>query len=230
MELVPELRAHDYEEGIGMTHISDYRYGYPTYDSGSGRKSGEVRVSYFDPETGKPCATKPKPRRKAAPPSSFDRNAKRTADIAEAKRIEEGMRERKKARQKAERRERAKEKSNRGNPKAVMVDGVRFETVNDAAEHLGTHPTHLGKVLHGVWGSHHYKGRKVWFADQPEPPDAPMSRPGRPRAVMVDGVRFATVTDAAAEIGVDKTAVGKALKGGRTEVKGRRVEYAEVER
>ena len=46
-----------------MTHRSSFAYGAPQLpEPHSGARSGEVRVSYFDPVTGRPCRRKPAPR------------------------------------------------------------------------------------------------------------------------------------------------------------------------
>lgn len=43
-----------------MTHKSDFAYGArPLPEPHSGARSGEVRVRYFDPVTGRPCERRP---------------------------------------------------------------------------------------------------------------------------------------------------------------------------
>ena len=43
-----------------MTHKSDFAYGAPPLpEPHSGARSGEVRVRYFDPVTGRPCERRP---------------------------------------------------------------------------------------------------------------------------------------------------------------------------
>ena len=43
-----------------MTHKSDFAYGAPPLpEPHSGARSGEVRVRYFDPVTGRPCKRRP---------------------------------------------------------------------------------------------------------------------------------------------------------------------------
>ena len=57
---VPAVRVR--EEGRAMTHKSSVRYGAgQPVESHSGGRSGPVRVRYFDPVTGEPCAEKPVP-------------------------------------------------------------------------------------------------------------------------------------------------------------------------
>ena len=94
-----------------MTHTSSFRYGPAHHDAHSDAKSGEVRVSYFDPATGE--RRKPEPRT-------------------------------------GERR------------RAVLVDGVRFESVVAAAEEVGVSPQALGAALRR--GRETCRRRRIEFA------------------------------------------------------------------
>lgn len=142
-----------------MTHMSSYRYGAALLDQSSNGRSSEVRVSYFDPVTGEPCETKPKPLIKKAEPkkSAHERYAQRKADEAEAAEIMRNMRNRK------ARKPRTDAVRQGGRKRPVLVDGVRFESVTDAAAEIGTSDQYLGKVL--LNGKSKIKGRSVSFAE-----------------------------------------------------------------
>lgn len=84
-----------------MTHVSKFRFEVLKPEPRSNRKPSEVRVSYFDPRTGKPCNEKPKPLDKQSKgDDSYERNAKRTRDIEEAAEIMRNMAARKAAKRK----------------------------------------------------------------------------------------------------------------------------------
>ena len=102
-----------------------------------------VRVSYFDPRTGEPCAEKPKPltRKRATAPVDMERLRKdKEAERIEAERegfeIADGMRRRKNR----ERRRNPNRKPLR-NPgrsgRVTLVDGVEFKTAKLAADSIG---------------------------------------------------------------------------------------------
>lgn len=140
-----------------MTHSSTFRYGYLPHEVNCGAKSGEVRVSYFDPETGEPCETKPKPR----PGKPKTKNEERDIAIENARKRAEDIAK------KAERRK-PEEPANQAARyrRAVLVDGVRFESVAAAADEVGTTPEWLGFSLRNSRET--CKGRKVKFAEGDE--------------------------------------------------------------
>lgn len=142
-----------------MTHHSSYRYGAALSEPPSTGRSSEVRVSYFDPVTGEPRATKPKPLDKKAEPkkSAYEKYVQRRAAEDEAAEIMRNMRNRK------ARKPRTDAVRQGGRKRPVLVDGVRFESVTDAAAEIGTSDQYLGKVL--LNGKSKIKGRSVSFAE-----------------------------------------------------------------
>ena len=95
------------------------RFGRSALDYGvDGAMSGPVKVSYFDPRTGKPCAKKPRPLH-----SAEEREAIRAAAEAAAK-------------------------ARGGRPvRPVVVDGVVYESIAAAARAMGASPSTLGSAL-----------------------------------------------------------------------------------
>ena len=88
-----------------MTHISQFKYSPSFADYVSAGKSSEVRVRYFDPRTGEPCDEKPSPLcSNHEEQTSYERNAKRMADIEEAAEIMRNMQKRKEAKRKTQKR------------------------------------------------------------------------------------------------------------------------------
>lgn len=142
-----------------MTHFSKFKYGSAMSDSQSVGRSSEVRVSYFDPVTGEPCATKPKPLDKQAQPkqSAYERFAQRKQAEDEAAEIMHAMKKRGASRPKKPR------ENNGGKKRPVLVDGKPYESVIAAAKAIGTSEQYLGKVLLG--GKSKIKGREVRFAE-----------------------------------------------------------------
>lgn len=127
------------------------------YDSGGGRAPSPVRVSYFDPRTGEPCETKPEPLRAPRPcaESAAERDARHRAAVAEAMGISERM--------KARRKGGGSKGGRRGYRRAVLVDGVRYESVMLAAEAAGCSYKYLSTVLSG--GGAFLKGHAVAYAE-----------------------------------------------------------------
>ena len=140
-----------------MTHTSQVKYGRVPHELHSGAKSGEVRTRYFDPVTGEPCDTKPKPRAKKQQPTVYERDAKLAQERKEATEIMQKMAERKKPKA---------PKGTKENKRAVLVDGVLFESVTVAAQEIGTTPQWLGHVLKSGVGT--CKGRTIQFAEKRE--------------------------------------------------------------
>lgn len=144
-----------------MTHTSSYRYGsfLSIAEPHSAGRSSEVRVSYFDPVTGKPCATKPKPLDKKAKPkqTAHERFAQRKQAEDEAAEIMRNMKKRRASRPKKP------SESNGGRKRPVLVDGKPYESVIAAAKAIGTSEQYLGKVL--LNGKSKIKGREVRFAE-----------------------------------------------------------------
>lgn len=138
-----------------MTHHSSYRYGPALSEPPSTGRSSEVRVSYFDPVTGEPRATKPKPLDKKAEPkkSAYEKYVQRRAAEDEAAEIMRNM-EKRKAKT-------AKERAKRKRP--VLVDGKLYESVTAAAKAVGTTPQHLGTTLNS--GKRTLKGKSIAFAE-----------------------------------------------------------------
>lgn len=143
-----------------MTHHSTFRYGLARREAlTSCRGSSEVRVRYFDPATGEPCAEKPEPLKvKRKRP-----DAKKTADermeaIQEAERIMAEMRARK--------RKPLCGKFPHKNGRAVLVDGERFPSISAAARSLGVDGNYLGKRLRE--GASCVYGSRVEFAEVEE--------------------------------------------------------------
>lgn len=123
-------------------HVSRYRFETARYcGSSSAARSSEVRVSYFDPITGKPCKKKPIPRsvqlkkepRQKKPPLEKGRSG-------------------------------VKFSGKPRNGRAVLVDGVRFESISAAATEVGVSLTTLSTVLRN--GASEYKGRSIAYADK----------------------------------------------------------------
>lgn len=125
--------------------------------SASGARSSEVRVSYFDPLTGEPLDRKPKPRRaRRKELTRAQRDAAYRAAVAEGEAIAEGMRQR--------RASQPRKPSGRGGyRRAVLVDGIEYESVTAAAKAMGTSEQHLGKRLRA--GAETVKGHAVAFAE-----------------------------------------------------------------
>lgn len=139
-----------------MTHTSSYRYGAPMLEPAAEcRRSSDVRVRYFDPMTGEPCATKPKPLRKQKQQelTAEEKYRQRKEAEREAAEIMENMRNRR----------RKSSWSTWGRKRAVLVDGVLFESVTKAAEEVGTSATYLGKAISA--GQEYVKGHRVAFAE-----------------------------------------------------------------
>lgn len=164
-------------------------------DAHSGAVSGPVRVSYFDPRTGEPCATKPEPLH---------------GDQERRIREREGYRESLKRGRRC---------------RAVVVDGVRYESIAAAARAIGVDKTSLGAAMRS--GAVEYGGRSVRYADEPTPAAKKRVVSGHySRPVILDGVRHASVKEAAAAAGCVPGAMHNALKAGRETVKGHAVAYA----
>lgn len=129
-----------------------------------------VRVRYFDPLTGEPCDSKPKPRKR--PMEKLDaraREAELRNAVREARDIEDNMRKRV-YREKYHRRQQelheGKKRTgghNGGVKRPVLVDGVRYESVKAAAEACGASQCWLMQRLKGGAGT--CKGHAVAFAD-----------------------------------------------------------------
>lgn len=165
-------------------------------DAHSGAVSGPVRVSYFDPRTGEPCATKPEP-------------LYRPADREEAKRKACGCV--------------VVRANRRGKP--VLVDGVRYETIAAAARSIGVDKTSLGAAIRS--GAVEYGGHAVRYADGPAPAGGKRVMKGHfKRQVVVDGVRYARLMDAAEAVGCSQSYLSMRLKDGYDLVKGHAVAYA----
>lgn len=132
-------------------------YGRVVRDRGSGACSGPVRVSYFDPRTGEPCETKPEPLRAPKPcaESAAERDARHRAAVAEAMGISERMRARRKGG--------GSKGGRRGFRRAVLVDGLRYESVMLAAEAVGCRGPYLCTVLRS--GGTTVKGHAVAYAE-----------------------------------------------------------------
>lgn len=122
--------------------------------------------------------------------------------------------------------------NNPRNSTAVEVDGRRYDTILDAAVALGYSPKYLGAAL--CKGRTEFGGRVVRYADKPTPeraaePPKPRRKPTPPqraRPVTVDGMRYATVKEAAEAMGCVPASIHNALKAGRDLVKGHAVAYA----
>lgn len=145
-----------------MTHTSKFRYGLsmrePLTISGG---CSEVRVSYFDPATGKPCDEKPDPiKAKRKRPDAKKANDERMEAIQEAERIMAEMRARNR-----------RKKPLCGpfphkNGRAVIVDGVRYPSINAAAKAMGVDGKYLGKRMRE--GAQIVGGCNVEFAEVEE--------------------------------------------------------------
>lgn len=164
-------------------------------DAHSGATSGPVRVSYFDPRTGEPCATKPEPLH-----GDQERRSRERAGYRES--LERGWKRR-----------------------AVLVDGVEYESISAAAGAVKADKTTLGSALRS--GATEFRGHSVGYAD---PAQKPVETPNNSRnstAVTVDGRRYATILDAAVALGYSPKYLGAALLKGRTEFGGKVVRYAD---
>lgn len=142
-----------------MTHLSSFRYGEKMHEPPSvSRGCSEVRVSYFDPRTGKPCKEKPKPLRvqHEKGQTAIEHFEQRKKDVAEAAEIARNMKERN-----------AKERKAKGGRsragKAVLVDGVLFKSVTEAASEVGVDCGYLSKQLRA--GAKLCHGRMIEFAE-----------------------------------------------------------------
>lgn len=140
-----------------MTHTSRFRYGVAIRESLTDcRGSSEVRVSYFDPVTGEPCAEKPKPlkvqRREITVQQALER---RQQAEAEGARIMAEMRARK--------RKPLCGPFPHKNGRAVLVDGERFPSISAAAHSMGVDGNYLGKRLRE--GAVFVCGFRVEFAE-----------------------------------------------------------------
>ncbi len=164
-------------------------------DAHSGAVSGPVRVSYFDPRTGEPCATKPEPLH---------------GDQERRGREREGYRE----------------SLERGRKKrAVVVDGVEYESIAAAARAIGVDKTSLGAAMRS--GAIEYGGRAVRYAEGPAPAGGKRVMRGHfKRTVVVDGVRYDRLMDAAEAVGCSQSYLSMRLKDGYDRVKGHVVAYA----
>lgn len=122
-----------------MTHISKFRYGTKIIEPPSdSRGCSEVRVSYFDPATGRPCKEKPKPLGEHGEgKGSLEQNKKRKP--------------------------KDKKECFRRRTRAVLVDGERFESITAAARVLGVSASYLSKQLSA--GAKRVHGRKVEIAE-----------------------------------------------------------------
>ena len=160
-------------------------------DAHSGAVSGPVRVSYFDPRTGEPCATKPEPLH---------------GDQERRGREREGYRE----------------SLERGRKKrAVVVDGVLYESISAAAGAIGCDKGGLGAKLRAGGSSH--IGHSVGFADSPA--SAAWSPVRNARPVRVDGEVYESMSQAARAVGVTPSSMWKALRAGGGMCKGCEVSY-----
>ena len=177
--------------------------GHLVMDACSGAASVPVRVSYFDPRTGEPCDSKPEP----------------LSERVQTRRIREleGYRA-------------SLDRGRRCRP--VLVDGVLFESINAAARGMGVSKCGLGEALRNGLGS--YGGREVRFADgstgcvrrAAKPKGPAKSSVHNARPVVVDGVRYARLKDAAEAVGCTGPTLCNALRHGQGRVKGREVAYA----
>lgn len=164
-------------------------------DASSGATSGPVRVSYFDPRTGEPCDAKPEPLHGDQERRIREREGYRAS-------LARGWKRR-----------------------AVLVDGVEYESISAAAGAVKADKTTLGSALRS-WATE-FRGHAVGFA---EPAQEPVERKRNPRnssAVEVDGRRYATIMDAAVALGYSPTYLAAQLRKGRTEYGGRVVRYAD---
>ena len=127
-----------------------------------------VRTSFFDPRTGEPCESRPKPfRREKGRETAEERNAaiaKREWDEKEAREISEAMRRRAGLKPDGARwPSRRAGGRNGGRPRPVVVDGRLFPSVAAAAEEVGLTAQHLGRRLRG--GPCTVNGRRAAFAE-----------------------------------------------------------------
>lgn len=141
-----------------MMHTSKVKFGArAASEFTSGACSGPVKVSYFDPETGKPCASKPKP---------LGRREQRGGEQKKSGGTRETHSERSTATARPRRRARGsryKPKRNelggRANAKPVYVDGKLYLSVREAAEAVGGNTANLATALRK--GAAKYKGHEV---------------------------------------------------------------------
>lgn len=125
--------------GLHQSHIRYSPYTVePTGCGWSDGRSGEMRVSYFDPRTGEPCEGKPEPL---------------------GNRTERGAR---KTRGKARALEAARKKGRPSKP--VMVDGEEHESITAAAHVVGGSKNGLSRALRS--GSGTYKGHRVEYKEK----------------------------------------------------------------
>lgn len=109
--------------------------------------------------------------------------------------------------------------------RAVLVGGVEYESIAAAARAIGVDKTSLGAAMRS--GAVEYGGRAVRYADEPTPIAKKRVVNGHySRPVILDGVRYASVKEAAAAAGCVPGAMHNALKAGRELVKGHAVAYA----
>lgn len=165
-------------------------------DAHSGATSGPVRVSYFDPRTGEPCATKPEP-------------LHRPADREEAKRKACGCV--------------VVRANRRGKP--VLVDGVRYETIAAAARSIGVDKTSLGAAIRSGAVEYGGRSVRYADGPAPAGGKRVMKGHFK-RPVTVDGVRYGSLGEAAQAAGCVPATIVNALKAGRDKVKGHAVAYA----
>ena len=142
-----------------MTHLSSFRYGEKLKEKPTvSRGYGKVRISYFDPVTGKPCNEKPEPlhvqrERRQTAAERFEQHQRGVAEAAE---IAANMKRRNAKERRA--------KGCKGYPgRAVLVDGELFKSVTAAAEEIGVHNSYLSKQL--LAGAKQCHGRMIEFAE-----------------------------------------------------------------
>lgn len=123
-------------------------------------------------------------------------------------------------------REGCRESLERGRKKrAVVADGREYESIAAAARAIGVDKTSLGAALRS--GAVEYGGRAVRYADGPAPEGGKRVMRGHfKRQVVVDGVRYGSIGEAAQAAGCAPASIVNALKAGRCEVKGHVVAYA----
>lgn len=140
-----------------MTHTSKVRYGArpAAGEVPSGACSGPVKVSYFDPATGKPCASKPKPLGKREQRGGEQERRGGTRETR-SERIPATARPRRKA---SRYEPKVNELGGRRNAKPVYVDGKLYLSVREAAEAVGGNVANLAAALRE--GRDRYKGHDV---------------------------------------------------------------------
>lgn len=141
-----------------MTHTSKVKFGARSAASEftSGACSGPVKVSYFDPATGKPCASKPKPLERREQSGGEQKQHGGTRETGG--RSAATVRPRRKARE-SRYRPRRNELGGRANAKPVYVDGKLYLSVREAAEAVGGNTANLATALRK--GAAKYKGHDV---------------------------------------------------------------------